>query len=518
MQGENRMRARLLNIPLGIRFALFTALLLVGLSTSLYLAVSLGLERSMNRDQEIRAVSLARLTGRTVGPWVEANDVRHVQGFLTGLNELTNGFVVIRRADGSQVAAVHGEREGGTLPPLADKPLVAFRPGMVRVDTVLPLSDGSSGRVTLGLSLNHVDTARHELHSVLITVLGAFLVLGVLSSFIVGRWLLRPLRAMISAARRIAQGDLSQKPLDMHGSDEIGQLAEAFDHMLDVLRALADGMEKMGRGDLTARVDAEGEVASAFNRMCEHQRSVLGQIAEAALKLAGAATQLYELVQRQEEATARQAAGVEEVSRTMQSLLDSASNIAEAAHGVFDNAQRTRQTTESMAGHVLSLTGHTNRIAELLEVIRDIADRSDLLALNASLEATRAGEAGRAFSLVASEMRRLAERITASVQDVKTLLVDIRSAGTSSAVATDESRKLAESTTDSAHHITMVTQQQRTATGQVLESMREIGNILSGSVGSSRESRASVELLRTTADQFRLLVGKFKTEHSRGSK
>ena len=140
------------------------------------------------------------------------------------------------------------------------------------------------------------------------------------------------------------------------------------------------------------------------------------------------------------------------------------------------------------------------------------------MALNASLEATRAGEAGRAFSLVASEMRRLAERITASVQDVKTLLVDIRSAGTSSAVATDESRKLAESTTDSAHHITMVTQQQRTATGQVLESMREIGNILSGSVGSSRESRASVELLRSTAEQFRSLVGTFRTESSRGNK
>ena len=84
-------------------------------------------------------------------------------------------------------------------------------------------------------------------------------------------------------------------------------------------------------------------------------------------------------------------------------------------------------------------------------------------------------------------------------------------------MATDESRKLAESTTDSAH-ITMVTQQQRTATGQVLESMREIGNILSGSVGSARESRASVEVLRNTAEQLRALAGKFRTEPNRGSK
>ena len=103
----------------------------------------------------------------------------------------------------------------------------------------------------------------------------------------------------------------------------------------------------------------------------------------------------------------------------MQSLLDSAGNIADSARGVFDNAQKTRQTTDGMSGHVQTLFKHTARIAELLEVIRDIADRSDLLALNASLEATRAGDAGRAFALVAAEMRRLAERITASVVDVK---------------------------------------------------------------------------------------------------
>ena len=518
MRDGNRMRKRYLNIPLSIRFAWFTALLLAGLSASLFLLLSVGIERSVRSDMEGSALSLASLTVRTARPWLEANDVGRMQDFLTGLSELADGFVVIRRPDGSPAAAVHGERATGPLPPLSDKPSVEFRSDAVRVDMAIRLRDGTSGRVTLGLSLQRLARARHDMNIVLSIVLGAFLVLGVLSSLFVARWLLRPLNIMTVAARRIAQGDLSQQPLGMHGRDEIGQMAEAFDHMLDVLRALAQGMDMMGRGDLTAQVDAEGEVALAFNRMCEHQRSIIGQIAEAALKLAGASTQLYELVQRQEEATARQAAGVEEVSRTVQSLLDSASNIAEAAHGVFDNAQRTRQTTESMAGHVLSLTSHTNRIAELLEVIRDIADRSDLLALNASLEATRAGEAGRAFSLVASEMRRLAERITASVQDVKTLLVDIRSAGTSSAVSTDESRKLAESTTDSAHHITMVTQQQRTATGQVLESMREIGNILSGSVGSSRESRASVELLRSTAEQFRSLVGTFKTEGRRGSK
>jgi methyl-accepting chemotaxis protein len=79
-------------------------------------------------------------------------------------------------------------------------------------------------------------------------------------------------------------------------------------------------------------------------------------------------------------------------------------------------------------------------------------------------------------------------------------------------VATQEGRKLADSTTESAHHITMVTQQQRTATGQVLDSMREINSILTASVASARETRASVEMLRRTADQFRALIGAFRLE------
>ena len=512
------MRARQSSIPLTFRFALFTASLLVLLTICLTMFVSGSLERSARRELESRTLAMAHLTTQSVLPWLEANDSRSAQTFLAKLSEQTGGFALLYRTDGSLLAAVRSDQVGPAMPALTDKPVLEYQGQFLRLDIALATRTGGAGRLTLGVSLSGVERLLHDQNNALLMVLAVFVVLGTLGSWLAGRIFLRPLGRMASMARRMVQGDLTQEPLNIGGDDELGRLAGELEHLIEMLRALADSADRLGRGDLTAQVDTEGAVAVAFNRMAENQRTLIGQTTEAALKLAGAATQLYELVQRQEEGTARQAAGVEEVSRTIQSLLDSASNIAEAAHGVFDNAQRTRQTTEGMAGHVLALTGHTNRIAELLEVIRDIADRSDLLALNASLEATRAGEAGRAFSLVASEMRRLAERITASVQDVKALLIDIRSAGTSSAVATDESRKLAESTTDSAHHITMVTQQQRTATGQVLESMREIGNILSGSVGSARESRASVEVLRNTAEQLRALVGKFRTEPNRGSK
>ena len=513
------MRTSFLSLSLANRLALYSAGLFGIIASFLWWFLPARLDSALRRTAEERLVSASTILASGASAGLEFDQAASVRELLNGWMSTSGAhYVLVRRADGSVLTGVNQERIPSTTPALGDQPVVSFYEDHIRVDRLIRARGNTTGSITVGLSLASINEERHAQVRMLNAVISLIALFGVLVSWLAGAVLMRPVRAMTEAALRIAQGDLSQEMMGLRRQDEIGAMAAAFDRMLLTLRAIAQAADRLGRGDLTARVDIEGTVATAVNQMVKSQRTLLSQITEAALKLAGAATQLFDLVQRQEEAVARQAAGIEEVGRTMQSLLDSASNIADSAHGVFDNAQRTRQTTEDMAGHVSALGGHTNRIAELLEVIRDIADRSDLLALNASLEATRAGEAGRAFSLVATEMRRLAERVTASVLDVKSLLVDIRSAGTSTAIATDEGRKLAESTTDSAHHITMVTQQQRTATSQVLESMREIANILQSSVASVRETRTSVAILRTTADEFRSLVGKFRLDDNGGGK
>jgi methyl-accepting chemotaxis protein len=167
--------------------------------------------------------------------------------------------------------------------------------------------------------------------------------------------------------------------------------------------------------------------------------------------------------------------------------------------------------TASIASRIAELGTYTGRIAEVLDAIREIADRSDLLALNASIEATRAGEAGRPFGLVAAEMRRLAERVTGSVGDVRTLLADIRGSGAATTSATAEARKIAESTTESARQITRVTQQQSTATEQVLQSTRHIAAVVSESAAATQQSRASARILKDEADRLNTLVGRFVT-------
>ncbi|HXS17827.1 MAG TPA: methyl-accepting chemotaxis protein, partial [Polyangiaceae bacterium] len=171
--------------------------------------------------------------------------------------------------------------------------------------------------------------------------------------------------------------------------------------------------------------------------------------------------------------------------------------------------EQTLVTTDSMVQRIDSLSTHTGRISELLDTIRDIADKSDLLALNGSLEASRAGEGGQGFALVAAEMRRLAVRVTASTEDVKKLVVDIREASTATIMATEESRRLARETTEAARQITLVSQQQRTGTEQVSQSVREVTGVVTQAAAATSETRTSAQGLKRQADELSKLVKRF---------
>lgn len=325
-------------------------------------------------------------------------------------------------------------------------------------------------------------------------------------------------RVTADVGRLLDVGDISaMKPLPVLVDDEIGALTRHFNDLVRSLRVLADGAERVANGDLTGTLEGRGELNDAFRGMLDGLRNLVGRIRQTAIELASAAAEIYSASQEQEAAAAQQSTGITEVSRTMESLADSAGHIAEAVGNVLGDAERTRGTTENMATRITELSAHANRIGELLEVIRDVADRSDLLALNGSLEATRAGDAGRGFGLVAGEMRRLAERVTSTVSDVRGLVGDIRASGSATVMATEQSRKLAESTTDAARRIVLVTQQQRTATEQVTASVRDVADVLAQAAVATTQTRVSAETLKSQADELERLLARFQTADARAA-
>jgi methyl-accepting chemotaxis protein len=297
-------------------------------------------------------------------------------------------------------------------------------------------------------------------------------------------------------------------------SDEIGVLALRFNDLVNTMRDLSKAATSLARGDLEVKLKGEGDVATAFRQMIDSLGKIVRQIHETSVLLAAAATEIYAASQEQEAAAASQSTAMVEIRQTMESLFEAAAHVSESVRGVLSNAERTLETTDRMVIRIGDLTTHAGRIGEILETIRDISDRSDLLALNGALEASRAGEAGRGFGLVAAEMRRLAERVMSSVHDVRSLVGDIRASGSSTMMATEDSKKLAASTTDAARQITLVTQQQRSGTEQVLQSVREIAETLTQSVAAMAQTRASAEQLKSQADKLSSLVLAFRIENT----
>lgn len=236
--------------------------------------------------------------------------------------------------------------------------------------------------------------------------------------------------------------------------------------------------------------------------------SITRRLGQASVRIANVSSDIYAATQQQEAAGTEHSTSVQEVTQTMQALSESAKHIADSAQEVLANAEKARHTTDETAAKISELSTHANRISEILETIRDIADRSDLLALNASLEATRAGEAGRAFALVAAEMRRLAETVTDSVQVVKGLVADVRGSGAESVVAIEDNRKLVESTTESSRQIRLVTEQQRAVTEQISQNMRDISRVIAQSVSATQQTRTSAEVLTREAEMLAGLVGR----------
>ncbi len=334
-----------------------------------------------------------------------------------------------------------------------------------------------------------------------------------------GRSVSGPLERLTSSAREIVEeGKQSEMTvLPVPRADEVGVLSERFNDLIDMMRDLSTAADAIASGDLQVRVERNGELPDAFRRMLDSLRTMVSQIRETSVTLGSAATEIFAATQEQEAAATSQSSAMEEISRTMDSLSESAAHVSDSVKGVLSNAERALDNTDDMVGRIGQLSAHAGRITEILDVIREIADRSDLLALNGSLEASRAGEGGQGFALVAAEMRRLAERVTASVEDIKRLVADIRDSGSSTVMATEESKRLAQETTEAARQITFVTQQQRSGTEQVSQSVKNIADVVTQAVSATSQTRTSAEGLKLQADRLADLVKRFEVREARAA-
>ena len=354
-----------------------------------------------------------------------------------------------------------------------------------------------------------------------LTVVAALLILITpvfgLAAWTYARSIARPIdRFADMMARFSSHGELRglARTIPLYG-DEIGRLSLNFNRMLDTLEELADAAKAVANGQLDVELAREGELHDAFRGMLARLNQIVGRVRETSLEVASAVSEIQALTREQQESAQQQSNGVQQISKTVVSLAEAAQSIAITAHTVFANAEQTVTTTDAMTEKIDALRGHAASVTALLEVIRDVANRSDLLALNGSLEATRAGEAGRGFGLVAAEMRRLAERVTQTVAVVRTQVTNIESSGSNTVMATEQSRKLAQATAAAARQISTVTQLQSTHTREVALGMQALAEVVVASAHAVSQTHAAAEGLRVHASELERLLATFRTVDSR---
>jgi methyl-accepting chemotaxis protein len=236
------------------------------------------------------------------------------------------------------------------------------------------------------------------------------------------------------------------------------------------------------------------------------------EILEVASRLGAATGQIYAMTQEQTQAAMHQSSAVEETRQVLKSVAEASAEIVTAAQLTLDNAEVTVKNSKRVSENIRTLSNHTQDIFRILEAINEVADKSDLLALNAALEGTKAGEVGRGFSLVASQMQRLAESTAQSVRDIQELTHDIRQATTETQLSMEEATKLASATTEAAHKINLITQQQRSGVEQVSTAVNDIVELTTKVATSTEQTISSTRDLQEMSEHLTELVKSFRGE------
>jgi methyl-accepting chemotaxis protein len=355
------------------------------------------------------------------------------------------------------------------------------------------------------------------------------IVLAMALAFFLARQITRPIDALRSTTGRIAEGNLAERsPLE--GPLEIVQLAKSVNSMAEELerslgaeRASKETLERsvqeyaglaarVTAGDLTARVTegregALGELGSGLNRMAGSLAQLVTEIRGAVKSVAAAAAEILAATSQQVSATAEEATAVRQTATTVAEVRQTAEASSRRTRMVAELAQRVAMTAEdgrksvedsikgsdaarvrmeALAERILSFSEQAEAIADINATVGELAEQSNLLAVNAGIEAAKAGEAGKGFAVVAAEVKGLAERCKEATGQVRRIVIELQKSAQTTVIAAEQGVKAAESGTVTA-------QRSGEAIGALAQSVTEASQAAQQIMAAAEQQEAGMD-------------------------
>ena len=360
---------------------------------------------------------------------------------------------------------------------------------------------------------------------VLVTVVIAAVV-GIVLAVLIASGIVKPLVKGVTFSNDIASGDLNAS-LEIRQKDEIGQLADSMREMQEALQTKAHIVQSFAQRDFTIDVEKSSDVdglGESLIVMKDSLNDVLNQVQIAVEQVASGAAQVSSASQDLSQGATESASSLEEISASItqingqskenMSRAAEASNLSkQAATDAIGGQERMSELQSAMT----TMSEAAGEIGRVVKVIDDIAFQINLLALNANVEAARAGKYGKGFAVVAEEVRNLAVRSAEAVKETTAIVEQsVRSieSGTEMSAATSEQLDSiaggAQRVAEFLEEISESSREQSLAIAQISEGLNQVDQVTQANTASAEESAAASEELTSQAEQLRASVSSFR--------